>query len=303
MAMKILVLGGNGFIGRSVVKALMNQNAEVTIGSRKDGANTNVQKIRMQTMLQKERWFKALQDFDLVINAVGILRERSLQPQPETYEKIHDQAPTALAQSCAELNIRLIHISAIGLKEDAKSRFLRSKLHGEQGILASGADAVIVRPSLLDGEGGYGAMWFRRVAQWPIQVAMKTEGLIAPLQVKDLGEAIANLSVARFETMPKVIELGGREVLSIPEYLTKLRMAYQKNAAIQILMPAMVVRIVSHILDVLAWTPLSFGHFELMQGYNAPANNYLPILLGRVPSAVGVSTISIESQKISTQFV
>ncbi|NOT14376.1 MAG: sugar nucleotide-binding protein [Methylotenera sp.] len=301
--MKILVLGGNGFIGRNIVSALLKQNEGVTIGSRQDNANGNVRKIRIQTMLQKECWMDVLKDFDLVINAVGILRERNLQRSRETYEKVHTQAPTALAQACAELDVRLIHISAIGLKSDAQSRFLRSKLNGEQGVLTSGANAVIVRPSLLDGEGGYGAMWFRRVAQWPIQVAMKTEGLIAPLQVKDLGEAIANLSVARFETMPKVIELGGREVLSIPEYLTKLRMAYQKNAAIQILMPAMVVRIVSHILDVLAWTPLSFGHFELMQGYNAPANNYLPILLGRVPSAVGVSTISIESQKISTQFV
>jgi hypothetical protein len=50
------------------------------------------------------------------------------------------------------------------------------------------------------------------------------------------------------------------------------------------------VRLVSHIFDVFAWTPLSFGHFELMQGYNVPALNMLPELLGRKPSALGSSS-------------
>lgn len=70
----------------------------------------------------------------------------------------------ALAQACAKLNVRLIHISVIGLTNLAKSRFIRSKFAGEQGILSSGAQAILVRPSLLDGTGGYGAKWFRRLA-------------------------------------------------------------------------------------------------------------------------------------------
>ena len=291
--MKVLVLGGNGFIGSSIVAKLKQQGAHVLIGSRNPAENVDMVSIRMQEMLLVDNWLPVLKGIDIVVNSVGILRERNLlsriQSKRETYDKVHNLAPTTLAQACAKLNVRLIQISVIGLTDIAKSRFIRSKFAGEQGILSSGAQAILVRPSLLDGAGGYGAKWFRRVAAWPVQFVMKSEGLIAPLQVADLGEAVANLCQMDFDTLPKVIELGGNEVLAIEQYLTKLRTQTSQTRALQIAAPKIAVRLFSHIFDLFAWTPLSFGHFELMQGYNVPAKNMLPILLGRRPTEVGVN--------------
>lgn len=290
--MKILVLGGNGFIGSSIVAKLKQQGVKVLIGSRNPVEKVGMLSIRMQEMLLVDDWLPVLKGIDIVVNSVGILRERNLlsriQSKRETYDKVHNLAPTALAQACAKLNVRLIQISVIGLTDIAKSRFIRSKFAGEQGILSSDAQAILVRPSLLDGAGGYGAKWFRRVATWPVQFVMKSEGLIAPLQVADLGEAVANLCQMEFDTLPKVIELGGNEVFAIEQYLSKLRIQTNKTRALQIAMPKVAVRLFSHVFDLLAWTPLSFGHFELMQGYNVPAKNMLPILLGRKPTEVGV---------------
>lgn len=287
--MKILVLGGNGFIGRNIVAKLHAQGAGVLVGSRKYSALEGNRVIHMQTMLRAEDWLPALQGVNVVVNSVGILRERHFQSKRETYEKIHTLAPAALAQACAAQGIRLIHISAIGLSANAKSRFIRSKLLGEQAILASGADAVIVRPSLLDGEGGYGARWFRRVATWPLHLIMRSGGLVAPLQVSDLGLAVANLCLRTYAQLPDILEFGGNEILTIPQYLNLLRTSGNRRPALQIAVPKYIVRLVSHLFDVLNWTPLSFGHFELMQGYNVPANNWLPILLGRTPARLGVS--------------
>ena len=286
--MKVLVLGGNGFIGSNIVTKLRAQAIKVMVGSRKANLQNGMLEILMQEMLQIEDWLLALNNIgfqagDVVVNSVGILRERP----NESYEKIHNLAVKALAQACARLDIRLIHISAIGLTATAKSRFIRSKFKGEQAVLASGAQAIIVRPSLLDGDGGYGAKWFRRVATWPIQFVMQSPGLIAPLQVADLGEAVANLCAIKFAELPKIIELGGNEIVTIPQYLRHLRLSRKRKPALQVAMPKIIVRLFSHIFDVLAWTPLSFGHFELMQGYNVPAKNSLPILLGRRPSEVG----------------
>ena len=286
--MKVLVLGGNGFIGSSIVKKLKQQGVQVLIGSRNPATQADMVSVRMQEMLLVDDWLTVLKGIDIVVNSVGILRERNLQSNAETYNKVHNLAPTALAQACAKLNVRLIQISVIGLTDAAKSRFIRSKFAGEQGILSSGAQAILVRPSLLDGTGGYGAKWFRRVAAWPVQLVMNSKGLIAPLQVADLGEAVANLCQMEFDTLPKVIELGGNEIFAIEQYLTKLRIQTNKARALQIAMPKIAVRLFSHIFDLLAWTPLSFGHFELMQGYNVPAKNMLPILLGRNPTEVGV---------------
>ena len=293
--MKVLVLGGNGFIGGAIVKKLREKNVDVYIGSRKASETNKTLKIPMQEMLQEDAWRELLLDVDVVVNSVGILRER----KNESYENVQTLAPSVLAKACAKLDVRLIHISAIGLTLKAKSRFIRSKFNGEQGVVASQAKAIIVRPSLLDGEGGFGAKWFRRVAQWPIQGVMKNEGLIAPLAVTDLGEAVANLCFMDFKELPSIIELGGNDILSIPQYLTKLRLINFTKPALQINVPKSGVRIFSHIFDIFAVTPLSFGHFELMQGFNVPATNYLPILLKRCPSEVGISNAISWGEKLS----
>ena len=280
--MRVLVLGGNGFIGRNIVAKLQTQGAQILIGSRNGQNKINTIQVKMQQMLQVEDWLPLLDGVDVVVNSVGILRER----KGESYTDIHTFAVESLADACAQLGVKLIHISAIGLSEAAKSGFITSKYWGEQAILASGANAIIVRPSLLDGEGGYGAKWFRRVAAWPLQFVMKSNGLVAPLQVADLGEAVASLCLTS-QKWPQIIELGGNDLLTIAQYLAKLRAINKPNPALQLVMPKRIVRVVSHIFDAFALTPLSFGHFELMQGYNVPAVNLLPVLLGRKPAGLG----------------
>lgn len=288
----MLVLGGNGFIGSNIVAKLQAQGAQVLVASRKSAYLT----IKMQQMLHVEDWLPLINSVDVVVNSVGILRER----KNESYQAVHNIAVASLATACAKLGLKLIHLSAIGLSASAKSEFIRSKFAGEQAIIESGAQAYIVRASLLDGEGGYGAKWFRRVATWPLQLVMKSDGLIAPLQVSDLGEAVANLCMQQTDYLqgkrPKIIELGGNEVLTIAQYLVKLRAVNQLKPALQLAMPKLMVRVVSHIFDAFALTPLSFGHFELMQGYNVPAVNMLPILLGRKPAELGET---IETRQIA----
>ena len=285
--MKVLVLGGNGFIGSNIVAKLQFQGAEVIVAGRKTALQSNQLQVKMQNMQQVSDWLPMINSVEVVINSVGILRER----KAESYKDIHTFAVKSLAEACAQLNVKLIHISAIGLSANAKSSFINSKYLGEQAILASGANAVIVRASLLDGEGGFGAKWFRRVASWPIQFVMQSPGLVAPFQVGDLGDAVATLALKNLQTPnivePSIVELGGSEILSIPAYLQLLRLRDGKQKAFQLDAPKWLVRMISHIFDVFALTPLSFGHFELMQGKNVPVINWLPLLLKRAPTLVG----------------
>jgi len=85
--------------------------------------------------------------FDIIINCVGILRER----WGETFESVYQQAPTAMAQACATLKKRFIHITALGLTEQASSGFITAKLAGERQIEQIGSQACIVRPVRLEG--------------------------------------------------------------------------------------------------------------------------------------------------------
>ena len=276
-AQTILVIGGRGFIGRHIVDQLEGFGAHVIIGSR-GSSQHGTRKVRLHELQSQEQCKQLLDGVDVVVNAVGILRQR----MGETYEQVHHQAVAHLANACASKNIRFVHVSALGLTNPTKSRFLSSKRLGEIAIQKSNADWYICRPSLVDGDDGYGAKWFRRVASWPIHVAPANAiARLAPIHVKDLGEAIAKIAlktdVAK-STEERIYELGGEQQMNVLEYLQVLK---KGRAALTIKIPVWIARLSSHVLDLLHLTPYSFGHYELLKFDNAPKAQKTTLLLGR----------------------
>jgi uncharacterized protein YbjT (DUF2867 family) len=286
--MRVLVLGGTGFIGRHVAAALVARGHEVGIGTRHPARAARRLPALLRTCELREAhferlgargdWHVLLAGCDAVVNAVGILRPRG----PETYERVHHRAPAALAAACALGGRRLVHVSALGLSDSARSGFLTSKLAGERAIAASGAPYSIVRPSLLEGEGGYGAKWLRWFARWPVHfIPADAHGRIGVLDVADLGEAIAILCEKPASPEWREVEVGGNAAPTMAEYLATLRVRHASRAAVRIPVPSWLARLVSHACDLVHFSPFSFGHFELLRRDNVPRPNLLPRLLGR----------------------
>lgn len=229
----------------------------------------------------------------MVVNCVGILRQRP----GESYDDIHHRAPGALARACAVFNIRLIHTSALGLHKGTKSRFLSSKLLGERAIAKSGCDYSIVRPSLLNGEGGFGARWLRGLSRSPLHIIPHgAKGGIAAIRCTDLGLAFAALAKMGTLSHHREVELGGTYAFSYAEYLRALRTGYVDSQAMQIKLPDWLTRLGAHVCDSLHFSPFSYGHWILLQRDNIPMPNRLPELLGRAPHPVGFATPFVVSQ-------
>jgi NADH dehydrogenase len=281
---RILVLGGSGFIGRHAVAALARRGHHVLIGTRRPAAPhpCPAREAHFEDLGEPGAWERLLDAVDAVVNAVGILRER----RRETYDRVHRGAADALARACARRRIRLIHVSALGLHAGAHSRFITSKIAAERAVAASGAEFCIVRPSLLDGEGGFGARWLRWLAGWPVHlVPADARGRIAAVDVSDLGEAIASL--CEMDAVPRVAEIGGATANTMAGYLDALRARRNLTQVPVIRVPGWAARIASHACDLLHFSPFSFGHWELMRRDNVPCPNALPALLGRAPTPVG----------------
>ena len=292
--MRVLVLGGAGFLGRHVVSALAARGHHIVIGSRDSrrvahvAASLNVRvgfrPVRFEQLTVSGCWDATLDGVDVAVNCVGILREWGAA----TYERIHHLAPAALAADCARRRVRLIHISALGLHDAARSRFIGSKLRGERAIEMSGAPFAIVRPSLLDGDGGYGARWLRAVARLPLHfVPIDAVGRIAVLDANDAGRAIARLCEIGGGAAYREVELGGPARFTLDEHLGQLRARRGRPAARVVRIPATLARLASHACDLLHLSPFSFGHLELLRRDNVPAVNLLPLLLEAPARTVG----------------
>ena len=305
--MRVLVLGGAGFLGRHVVAALAGRGHVVTIGSRGrpslPGAEFPVRRARFEDLTTPEAWSPVVDAVDAVVNCVGILRERGRA----TYERVHHRAPGALAAACALRRLRLVHVSALALLPCARSGFIRSKLSGEAAVRTSGADYTIVRPSLLEGRrrlrralaahdvaladslrprGRLGS--HRRAGRRRRRIRHCPTGRVArneragPLPSANYPEA---RSAEGSPLSYREVELGGLERRTLAGHLAALRTAPRPAYVVRV--PALLARVASHVCDVLHLSPFSFGHLELLRRDNVPKPNLLPALLGAPPRRIG----------------
>ena len=223
-AATVLVTGGNGFIGRHIVKHLHRFGASVLVSTsnrKTAGRDSHARHLALHRVRTPEQWLEHLEGVDIVVNAVGILRERLF----ESYEQVHHHALDALATACAEKGVTLVHVSILGVDSPARSRFVKSKLRGEEAIKKSTANWFIVRPSLVDGVGGNGAKWFRRVAAWPVHFAggrcRRQRGKVVPSRCRVAGSFLQGKAVT--------FRPPTRKVDSLPSMLTILEKPWRES--------------------------------------------------------------------------
>jgi nucleoside-diphosphate-sugar epimerase len=148
-------------------------------------------------------------------------------------------------------------------------------------VAASGADYSIVRPSLLEGPGGYGARWLAVLGRLPVHfVPADAAGRIAVMDVRDLGSAIAALCEKPGDDWREV-ELGGLAPVTMAGYLAMIRARSGAAPALQLAVPKWLARVASHLFDLAHFSPFSFGHLELMRRDNVPSPNRIGELIGR----------------------
>jgi uncharacterized protein YbjT (DUF2867 family) len=282
---RIILTGATGFIGRHLARALLDAGHHVTGCARdREAAFRRYPEFGwIKADFSRERtmdaWERRLTGHeDVVINAVGILRERGAQ----TFEALHFEAPRALFNACAAKGVkRVIQISALGCDPASRRPYEETKLRLERHLATLDLDWVIVRPSLAYGADSPSSAMFRAMANLPLVPLIGDGGqLLQPIHVDDLALAVARL-VASGSPKRAVVELGGPRPVSCKDLLAGLRTS--PRAGHYLHFPKAVARAGAYLADFAGVGQLSVDNFNLLMRGNTTSSNAARALLGREP--------------------
>ncbi len=150
--MKIIVLGGSGFIGRHLCEKLAAAGHSLTVPTRRVDSAKHLQMLPGLTLLpcnvhDAAQLAQAVAGHDVLVNLVAILHGNE-----QRFEQVHVVLPRKIVAACQAAGVpRIVHVSALGVAPDAPSMYLRSKARGEAVLADSGLDIALLRPSLVFG--------------------------------------------------------------------------------------------------------------------------------------------------------
>jgi NADH dehydrogenase len=145
----ILVLGGTGFIGSHVVKQLSESNPQYELKTlSRSSQNLNLFGVEyiQGDVKNLENLNSAMNDVDIVINIVGILREQTDQ----TFQKVHVEGTSNIIRACLNNGVKhLIVVGGVSPDPVARDPFSISKFRAEELIRDSGLPFTILRSSMV----------------------------------------------------------------------------------------------------------------------------------------------------------
>jgi uncharacterized protein YbjT (DUF2867 family) len=286
--MIILLTGITGFIGSHLAPVLRAAGHRV-IGTRRDAsvlgtsrAEANVLYADFNRDVEVASWVPRLHGVDVVINAVGILRETRTQK----FSTIHTATPQALFRACAIARVgRVIQVSALGA-DHGTGRYFASKRAADELLASLPLAWSIVQPSLVYAPGGTSANLFSMLATLPvIALPGRGEQRVQPIHVDDLTAAIAELCVQSTPLRCRV-PLVGPEPVAMRDMLQQLRSALGLGRAPSVSVPTWVMRPAARILGLSSRSLLSAETLAMLNAENVASPQLTTTLLQRPPRPI-----------------
>ena len=275
----IAIFGAGGFIGKHLIRNLTKLDYRIKIATRspylkgylKPLGNPGQIELFKTNIFNEEDVKNVLKNCDLVINLVGILYETGKQK----FNHIHSRFPHLLSNLCNEQGIKkLVHISALGVKEKHNSLYMQSKLEGEKNIQDTFKPSVILRPSVVFGPEDKFFNTFASLAQFspalPLVGGGKTK--FAPIYVGDVAKAIVK-ALELNNSEPKIYELGGPENYSFKELMEILLREIKKKRFL-IPIPFGFAKFQSYFLQMLPNPLLTPDQVELLKYHNIVSGDH-----------------------------
>ena len=269
MAGLVTVFGGDGFVGRYVLQALLKSGARVRVASRnpKRGwflkAQANLGQIAYvpADITRTETLTSAVAGADTVINLVGILKGN--------FDLVHRDGARNVAQAAAAAGVKtMIQMSAIGADANSASSYGRSKGEGDQAVLAAFPEAIIMRPSIIFGiEDGFVNRFAQLIKLLPIVPVIGGATKFQPVYVGDIAKAVLQITQSPAAHAGKVLEFGGPQTLSMEQLNNWIAKKIGANKVF-IPVPSPIAAVMARLTGWAPGAPITWDQWLMLQSDN-----------------------------------
>jgi uncharacterized protein YbjT (DUF2867 family) len=196
---RVTVFGGTGFLGRHIVRHLLDADLAVRIASRHpdsahslfSGDVSGIESLHADVN-DDSSVARGVAGAWAVVNAVSLYVERGKY----TFRSVHVEAAKRIAMLARQAGAEtLVHISGIGADAGPASAYIRSRAEGEAAVRAAFPSAKLVRPAVMFGPGDAFLTpllaMLRRTPVFPMFGSGATR--LQPAYVEDVAEAIVRI--------------------------------------------------------------------------------------------------------------
>ena len=291
--MRVLLVGGTGFIGRHLTARLSAAGHGLLIPTRSYKRGRDLLVHPTATLVECDVYQDGaleslFQESDAVVNLVGILHGRPGRPYGPEFRQAHVALPQRLAQACRRHDVRrMIHVSALGASPDAPSMYLRSKADGEAAVRAVFDDwpegaLTVIRPSVVFGPEDRFLNLFAGLARWlPVVPLAGARARMQPVYVGDVAQAMA-VALEKPETFGRTYTLAGPRAYTLGE-LVRLAAEWSGHARMVWPLPGALGRMQAGALECLPGPLMSRDNLDSLSVDNV-SDEPFPPELGMVPT-------------------
>ena len=284
------VYGGSGFIGRYVVRQLIERGYRVRVACRRPELAQHLQPLGsvgqvlpVQANLRyRDSVDRAAEGADAVVNLVGLLAESGRQ----TFDALQARGAGWVAEAARANGATMVQMSAIGANANSAADYARTKAGGEDAVRAAVPDAIVLRPSIVFGPED--DFFNRFAAMARIAPALPLIGggrtRFQPVYVGDVAEAAAKAAAGDLAA-GSVWELGGPEVLTFRECMERMLAVIDRRRAF-VPLPFKIAGLMGGIMQYLPGAPLTPGQVEMLRSDNVVSQT--AIEAGRTLTDMGI---------------
>ena len=293
--MDIAVIGATGFVGRHL-SAHLQANGHAVRAVSRDGERLaewgDAVTAHAADVVTGEGLDAAMTGADGVVHLVAIPRESD----GRSFEDVNVGGTRHAVEAAGRAGVRrFVHLSALGVIDDSRLEFLSSKWRGEEVVRRSRLSWVILRPSLLFGEGdGFFNIIKTTLTWWsPGVVAIPGDGqaLFQPLHIDDLAMGIERCLLDE-DRAGATYELGGAEQFTYAQIVDRVMRVTGKRR-LKLNMPIPLISALTVVTDrVLPIFPVSHDQIRSLGRPNYTDSDAFQTAFGFAPRPFNIDYLA-----------